>query len=155
VGLSITIAALDRLIELEKFANREIRVADYKIKRNAAMRGLRALTTPEGYFIRSLDPDGVQHGVYGANRHGYFEASPNHDAIAFRVVDDQQAIRIFEKISSIPQPGLTISFCRTIPPTMTCTKNRRDSGPTVHGERRSLVHLRGPDDAWVLPAGQI
>jgi hypothetical protein len=55
-------------------------------------------------FIRSLDPDGVQHGVFGAERHGYFEASPNHDAIAFRVADDVQAERIYRKMAS--RPGL-------------------------------------------------
>ena len=60
------------------------------------------LTTEEGYLIRSLDPDGVRHGVYGAAKHGYFEASPNHDAIAFRVADDAQAAAIYAKIASIP-----------------------------------------------------
>jgi hypothetical protein len=63
---------------------------------------LALLTTDEGYFIRSLDPDGVKHGVFGAERHGYFEASPNHDAIAFRVADDAQAERIYRKIASLP-----------------------------------------------------
>jgi hypothetical protein len=53
-------------------------------------------------LIRSLDPDGVRHGVYGAARHGYFEASPNHDAICFRVVPDDQAERIYAKIASLP-----------------------------------------------------
>jgi hypothetical protein len=41
--------------------------------------------------------------VYGARRYGYFETAPNHDAIAFRVVDDAQATKIYEKIASIPQ----------------------------------------------------
>ena len=45
------------------------------------------------------DPDGTRHGVYGAAKHGYFEASPNHDAIAFRVVDDLQARRIYAKLA--------------------------------------------------------
>ena len=102
-GLSITyIAALDRLIELEKLAGRKEQVALYTQRRDLARRGLALLTTDEGYFIRSLDPDGVKHGVYGAERHGYFEASPNHDAIAFRVADDAQAERIFRKMASLP-----------------------------------------------------
>ena len=40
--------------------------------------------------------------MFGASRHGYFETSPNQDAIAFRVVDQAQAERIYAKIASIP-----------------------------------------------------
>jgi hypothetical protein len=102
-GLSITyIAALDRLIELEKMAGRTAQVDCYVLCRDTARQGLAQVTTPEGYFIRSLDPDGVKHGVYGAPVHGYFEASPNHDAIAFDVVDDAQAEQIYQKLASIP-----------------------------------------------------
>lgn len=102
-GLSITyIAALDRLIEVEKLAGRAEQVRLHTDRLDSARKGLALLTTDEGYFIRSLDPDGTRHGVYGAAKHGYFEASPNHDAIAFRVVDDAQAQRIYDKIASIP-----------------------------------------------------
>jgi len=103
-GLSITyIAALDRLIELEKLAGRTAMAERYSALCASARRGLAALATEEGYFIRSLDPDGTRHGMFGASKHGYFEASPNHDAIAFRVVDDAQAEKIFRKIASIPE----------------------------------------------------
>jgi len=103
-GLSIThIAALDRLIELEKLASRPAQAKRYIALRDSAKRALPQLTTDEGYFIRSLDPDGTRHGVYGAPKHGYFEASPNHDAIAFRVADDAQAENIFRKIASLPE----------------------------------------------------
>lgn len=102
-GLSISyIAALDRLAELERLAGRGTQADVYAARREAAREGLAKVTTPEGYFIKSLDPDGTRHGVYGAEKHGYFESSPNHDAIAFRVVDDAQARRIYEKIASIP-----------------------------------------------------
>jgi len=102
-GLSITyIAALDRLIELEKLGGKAENVQRYAEQRESARKGLSQLTTEEGYFIKSLDPDGVKHGVYGAEKHGYFEASPNHDAICFRVVDDAQAAKIYGKIASIP-----------------------------------------------------
>lgn len=103
-GLSITyIAALDRLIEIEKMAGHADKVKLYAARREQARSGLPLLTTSEGYFIKSLDPDGARHGVYGARRYGYFETAPNHDAIAFRVVDDAQATKIYEKIASIPQ----------------------------------------------------
>lgn len=102
-GLSITfIAALDRLIELEKLAGKDQQAATYQEIRDAVKKGLPQLQTDEGYFIKSLDPDGTRHGVYGAEKHGYFESSPNHDAIAFRVVDDEQARKIYNKIASIP-----------------------------------------------------
>ena len=103
-GLSITyIAALDRLNELEKLAGRTAQVELYIELRDSAKKGLASLTTDEGYFIRSLDPDGTRHGVFGAAKHGYFEASPNHDAIAFRVADDVQAKKIFRKLAAIPE----------------------------------------------------
>jgi len=104
-GLSITyIAALDRLVELEKFAGRAEKARLYGDRRELARRGLAAVTAPEGYFIKSLDPDGTRHGVLGAARRGYFEASPNHDAIAFRVVDDAQARAIWR--TTQPLAGL-------------------------------------------------
>ncbi len=102
-GLSITyIAALDRLIELEKLAGNQNNVTLYTHRRDLARKGLPQLTTDEGYFIKYLDPDGTRHGVYGAVKHGYFEAVCNHDAICFRVADDQQSQKIYRKIASIP-----------------------------------------------------
>ncbi len=102
-GLSITyIAALDRLIELEKLAGNIEKFGLYTKRRELAKSGLPLLITEEGYFIKSLDPDGTRHGVYGTSKYGYFESSPNHDAIAFRIVDDSQAEKIYAKIVSIP-----------------------------------------------------
>lgn len=102
-GLSVSyIAALDRLIEVQKLAGQPDKAAMYAERRDRARAALPQLTTDEGYFIKSLDPDGTRHGVFGADRHGYFESSPNHDAIAFRVVDDAQARRIYDTIASIP-----------------------------------------------------
>ena len=102
-GLSITyIAALDRLIELEKLAGADDRAKLYSKRRNLARKGLPLFLTDEGYFIKSLDPDATKHGVVGAEKYGYFEASPNHDAIAFRVVNDKQAQKIYDKIASLP-----------------------------------------------------
>jgi hypothetical protein len=102
-GLSITyIAGLDRLIELEKLAGSADKVTLYSQRRDLARKGLPLVTTEEGYFIKSLDPDGTRHGVFGAAKHGYFEAVSNHDAICFRVADDAQAEKIYQKMISIP-----------------------------------------------------
>ncbi len=104
VGLSITyIAALDRLIELEKLAGAAAKVQLYTQRRDSARAGLAQVTTDAGYFLKSLDPDGTRHGEYGAARHGYFEAVCNHDAICFGVVDDAQARRIMDQIRAIPE----------------------------------------------------
>jgi tetratricopeptide (TPR) repeat protein len=101
-GLSITyIAALDRLIELEKMAGASEKVVLYMTRRAQAQKGLPQLLTDEGYFIKSLDPDGTKHGVHGARKHGYFEAVCNHDAICFRVADDELAQKIYRKMASI------------------------------------------------------
>ena len=43
----------------------------------------------------------MKHGVVGAAQNGYFEASPNHDAIAFRVADDAQSEKIYNVIASL------------------------------------------------------
>lgn len=103
-GLSVTyIAALDRLIELERLGGTPARAEQYLQRRDLARQGLPRLTTDEGYFIKYLDPDGTRHGVWGAPKHGYFEAVVNHDAICFRVVDDAQAERIYRQIAAIPE----------------------------------------------------
>lgn len=102
-GLSVTyIAGLDRLIELEKMVGNAEKVRQYTTQRDRAKKALAALTTDEGYLIKYLTPDGERHGVYGAEKYGYFEAVSNHDAICFRVVDDAQAEKIYQKIASIP-----------------------------------------------------
>src|SRR5208282_3652748 len=100
-GFRSPIAFLDRLIELEKLAQRPGQVRLWSTRRALAREGLPLLATGEGYFVKSIDPDGTRHGVYGAATHGYFEASPNHDAICFRVVDDAQSLRIYQKLASI------------------------------------------------------
>ena len=101
-GLSITyIAALDRLIELERLAGNSQNVKLYSERRELTRKGLPLLTTDEGYFVKSLDPDGTKHGVYGSKKYGYFEAVTNHDAVCFRVADDSQAEKIYAKIASI------------------------------------------------------
>ena len=53
--------------------------------------------TPDGYFTMSQDPDGTRHGVFGAARHGYFEATPNHDAGCFGVTDDATNRKIISR----------------------------------------------------------
>lgn len=117
-GVSVTyVAFLDRLIELEKMVGRTRLAEELGRRRSAAREGLKRLTTAEGYLVKSMDPDGTLHGVHGAERHGYFEASPNHDAICFRVVDDAQAGGIYRRMAAIPglRPhGLIVANCPSL-----------------------------------------
>ncbi len=102
-GLSVTyIAFLDRMVELEKLAGRKDLAELHAARRASARKGLDQMATEEGYFIKYQDPDGTRHGVYGAEKHGYFEASPNHDAICYGIVDEGQSRKIYNKMASIP-----------------------------------------------------
>lgn len=120
-GLSVTYSGLlDRMIQLEQMAFPQGRqcskpndstenisscVDVYTRRRQSNNASLDAVTTrmpgtKTRYFMKSLSPDGEQHGVYSPRprclidaicppqtRHGYFETSPNVDAIALNVVD--------------------------------------------------------------------
>ena len=134
-GLSITtIAALDRLIELEKLAGRVAEADELSRRRDLVRSGLPLLQTPEGYFIKSLDPDGTKHGVFGAARYGYFEASPNHDAIAFRVVPDDQAREDLRQDRRHPAaPPLRPHPAQLSRRSTTCTRSPRASGSSATG----------------------
>eukprot|EP00042_Codosiga_hollandica_P038236 m.309148 g.309148 ORF g.309148 m.309148 type:complete len:926 (+) comp55339_c0_seq1:5-2782(+) len=102
-GLSISyIAALNRVLELETLMGNEYYVALYSERIEATYDGLFNFLAPTGdYFVKSIDPNGTVHGVLGQDIHGYFETSPNHDAIAWRVVDDALAEKIFARIVSL------------------------------------------------------
>jgi len=113
-GLSITyIAALDRLIELEKLAGRSAQAARYSGLRASARSALRLLTTDEDYFIRSLDPDGTRHGVM-AHR-STVTSKPRESRRHRRFVSQtMRSRRRFSRRSRrCPACVRTISFCQT------------------------------------------
>lgn len=96
------IAGLNRLVELEKMMGRKDKVKLYTHRIELIKKGLTNFITPQGYFIRSVDPDGTKHGIYGAPVHGYFASSANCDAATFRIADDRQAKQIYDVVRSIP-----------------------------------------------------
>ncbi len=101
-GLSVTMAAaLGRMEEIEKLVGNQAAAQQMNERRRLTIVGLQQLFTPEGYLIKSLDPDGTRHGVYGAPKYGYFEAVANIDAVAHRVANDRQAVQILAKIRAI------------------------------------------------------
>lgn len=103
-GLSVTFAAaLAGMIEVLKTAghgNGE-ETAGYE-KLLGDIRGARKkLLTPEGYYAKSMDPDGTLHGVFGAPEYGYLEGVCNVDAVALGEADPRTAEIIMDKIASV------------------------------------------------------
>jgi hypothetical protein len=96
-------AGLHRLAALCAMAGMQYEAERYRDLSAQVSKALRVLTEPEGYFIRYMEEDGTRHGVFQADTFGYFEATPNHDAVAFAVMDKTQSQTIIGKILSIPE----------------------------------------------------
>ena len=102
-GLSITyLAALDRMAELYKLKGDQERLAEYERRLKITRESLPQLLTPAGYFVKSMEPGGVKHGVLGQKEFGYLEGVVNADAVALRVADDQTAGSIYKQIAAFP-----------------------------------------------------
>ena len=103
-GLSITyLAALDRMVELYRLTGNKTKLTDYQHRQKITRESLKQLMTPEGYFVKSIEPGGVKHGVLGQKQFGYLEGVANADAVALRVVDGQTASTIYKQIASFPE----------------------------------------------------
>jgi hypothetical protein len=102
-GLSITyLAALDRIVELYKLAGDKAKLAQYEHRQTITRQSLPQLLTPTGYFVKSVEPGGVKHGVLGQEQFAYLEGVANADAVALRVVDDLTAASIYQQIAAFP-----------------------------------------------------
>lgn len=103
-GLSITyLAALDRMVELYKLAGDKKKLAEYQRRQEITRKSLPLLLAPAGYFVKSVEPDGTQHGVVGQEQFGYLEGVVNADAVALRVADAATARSIYRQIEAFPQ----------------------------------------------------
>lgn len=96
------VAGLERLAEVCDMTGNREEALIYRKTADKIKTALPELMDDSGSFIMSLDPDGTRHGVYGAEKHGYFEATPNHDAVCMRVVGDSASKRIIRQMVSIP-----------------------------------------------------
>jgi hypothetical protein len=102
-GLSITyLAAIDRMLELFKLTGNKEMIALYEQRQNITRQSLSQLQTSAGYFVKSLEPGGIKHGVLGQEKYGYLEGVSNADAVALRVVDDKTAESIYKQIAAFP-----------------------------------------------------
>ena len=103
-GLSITyLAALDRMVELYKLADKAEKLAEYERRQKITRESLGQLQTEAGYFVKSLEPSGIKHGVVGQEQFGYLEGVANADAAALRVVDQQTTKKIYAQIAAFPE----------------------------------------------------
>ena len=102
-GVSITyLAALDRMVELYKISGNKKKLAECEHRRKITRESLPKLMTPAGYFVKSIEPGGIKHGVLGQKQFGYLEGVANADAVGLRVVDDKTAQNIYKQIESFP-----------------------------------------------------
>ncbi len=102
-GLSITyLAALDRMVEVFKLVDDQAQLAEYERRQLITRGSLPRLLTPGGYFVKSVEPNGVMHGVLGQVPFGYLEGVANADALALRVADDATARSIYKAIREYP-----------------------------------------------------
>ncbi len=103
-GLSITyLAALDRMVELYRLTGDKEKLAEYVHRQKITRESLPQLLTPTGYFVKSIEPGGIKHGVLGQERFGYLEGVANADAVALRVADDKTAESIYNQIAAFPE----------------------------------------------------
>lgn len=103
-GLSVTyLAALDRMVELYKLAGDGEKRAEYERRQKITRESLPMLLAPAGYFVKSIEPGGVKHGVLGQKAFGYLEGSVNADAVALRVADDKTSESIYKQIAAFPE----------------------------------------------------
>lgn len=102
-GLSVTyLAALDRMVELFKLSGKTDKINTYEYRQRVTRASLPKLLAHEGYFVKSVEPGGVKHGVLGQKKFGYLEGVVNADAVALRVASDATANAIYDRISSFP-----------------------------------------------------
>ena len=102
-GLSITyLAALDRMVELYKLTSNNEQLVKCQKRQMKTRESLPKLMAPAGYFVKSVEPGGVKHGVLGQKKYGYLEGVANADAVALRVADYKTAENIYNQIESFP-----------------------------------------------------
>jgi hypothetical protein len=103
-GLSITyLAALDRMVELYKMVGDQEKLEEFEHRQRITRESLPLLLTSDGYFVKSLEPSGIKHGVLGQKMFSYLEGVANADAVALRVVDHRKAEDIYRQIASYPE----------------------------------------------------
>ncbi len=153
-GISITyLAALDRMIELHRLVGDKAKVREYGRRQLLTRQSLSQLLTPAGYFVKSVEPSGVKHGVLGQTQFGYLEGVANADAVAFRVADGRTAESIYRQIAAFPAIR-PFDFLLTSAPGLDDTYWGwgRSSGPGLEGIQQFGDWVNG--GAWSTVEGR-
>lgn len=117
-GLSVTMCgAASRFIEVLKMVGLgdSDEAALWAEKLALTKKSLETLLTSEGYYIKSRDPDGTPHGVYGAEKYGYLEAVCNVDAIAVGGASYERGEAILNMIENVPNIRPAGTICNNYP----------------------------------------
>ncbi len=96
-------AALMHLSEVCNMVGEKVEAKAYRATADKVRTALHVLMDDHGSFIMFLDTEGTKHGVYGAEKYGYYETTPNHDAVCMRVVDDAASKMIIKQMLSIKE----------------------------------------------------
>jgi hypothetical protein len=100
-GVTVTyLAALDRMVEIYRMIGETDKLNLYTHRQEITRTSLPLLLAPDGYFVKSLEPDGTRHGVLGQEKYAYLEGVVNADAVAMRVADDATSASIYKQISA-------------------------------------------------------
>ncbi len=97
------------MVELYKLTGDKDKLAEYERRQTITRESLPLLLTPAGYFVKTVEPGGIKHGVLGQEQFGYLEGVANADAVALRVVDDATAATIYDADRRLPgDPALRL-----------------------------------------------
>jgi hypothetical protein len=103
-GLSVTyLAALDRMVELYTMSGDQAKLKEFQRRQKITRESLPMLLTADGYFVKSLEPSGVKHGVLGQEHFSYLEGVTNADAVALRIADEKLSESIYKKIAQFQE----------------------------------------------------
>lgn len=103
-GLAVTYcAAMSRYLDVLHIAGEKdgSEYRDISQKLDITLKALEKCKTPGGYFAKSVEKNGVMHGVYGQERYGYLEGVCNVDAVGLGVADEKTSKAILDKIASV------------------------------------------------------
>lgn len=96
-------AALYKLAEVCKINGEDVDATKYVTIAEKIKDALASMKDEDGSFINFEEIDGTRHGIYGDTLSGYYEATPNHDAVCMEVVNDEDAQKIISKMLAIKE----------------------------------------------------
>lgn len=101
-GLSVTYAAaLNKFKEVLLLAGDQKKHDKVAALEKITKDSLGLLLTDEHYLVKSMDQSGRKHGVYGAEKYGYFDGVTNIDALAWGVMPKDIETAIYDKLSNV------------------------------------------------------